>query len=320
MSKDKMLITTEEPRVIASKLVQVEYKEFSMPFSKGILAQSLTSIGLKGYQSFFVGQTVEKTLLDRNIPKITKEELVTLTYNVLRENFPEEVAANYLLVRRFRKQKVPLVIIIGGATAVGKSTIASNLAFRFGIRHVFGTDIVREAMRSVIAPDLIPELHASSFTAWKHLALWPTLPNERVSLGFEEQARHVMAGIEGIVERALQEGISLIVEGVHVCPHLIRKRLLEKPNVIAVFLKLSEEDAHMSRIFARSQNVVVIRPAARYIAHFADIRQIQDHLVKQAEKSSLPVIENINQTETVMAIISLILKRIKTLVHVESDS
>lgn len=320
MSEENISIVSEENSVLASKLIQVEYEKFSMPFSKGILAQSLTSIGLKGYESYFVGQTVEKTLLDRNIPKITKAELVTLTYNVLLNNFPEEVAANYLLVRRFREQKTPLVIIIGGATAVGKSTVASTLAFRFGIRHVFGTDIVREAMRSVIAPDLIPELHASSFTVWKHLALWPTLTKERVSLGFEEQARHVMGGIEGIVERALQEGISLIVEGVHVCPRLISKHLLEKPNVIAVFLKLSEEDAHLSRIFARSQNVVVIRPAAKYIAHFADIRQIQDYIVDQAEKCSLPVIENINQAETVMAIISIILKRIKTLVQIESDS
>ncbi|MFX0200440.1 MAG: 2-phosphoglycerate kinase [Candidatus Hodarchaeota archaeon] len=320
MSEDNISIVHEDKRILASKLVQVEYEKFSMPFSKGILAQSLTSIGLKGYESYFVGQIVEKTLLDRNIPKITKAELVTLTYNVLLNHFPEEVAANYLLVRQFREQKTPLVIMIGGATAVGKSTVASNLAFRFGIRHVFGTDIVREAMRSVITPDLIPELHASSFTAWKHLPLWPTLTNERVSLGFEEQARHVIAGIEGIVERALQEGISLIVEGVHVCPHLISKRLLEKPNVIAVFLKLSEEDAHLSRIFARSQNVVVIRPAAKYIAHFADIRLIQDYLVNQAEKCSLPVIENINQAETLMAIISVILKRIKTLVQIENDS
>ena len=153
--------------------------------------------------------------------KITRKELETITYNVLLEQFPEEVTANYKLLRRFQERRIPLVIVIGGATAVGKSTVASNLAFRLGIRHVFGTDIVREAMRSVIAPDLIPELHASSYNAWKYLRPWKTRLPDKVSLGFGGQARHVMAGVEGIVERGLTEGISLIIEGVHACPQLL---------------------------------------------------------------------------------------------------
>ena len=310
-------LKNKERAATTSDIVQVEYENFISPFSKGILAQSLTSIGLKRYESHIVGQTVEKQLRARGSAKITNNELETIIYNVLIEHFPEEVAANYKLLRRFQERKIPLVIVIGGATAVGKSTVASNLAFRFGIRHVFGTDIVREAMRSVIALDLIPELHASSFTAWKHLKFRSILTDDRISLGFEEQARHVMAGVEGIVERALQEGISMIVEGVHVCPQPLSKRLLDKPNVIMVFLKLSEEDAHQSRIFARSQNVVVKRPAAKYIEHFSDIRRIQDHLINQALQYGLPIIENTNQIETLMSIISLILRRIKTLV--ESD-
>ncbi|MFQ6124730.1 MAG: 2-phosphoglycerate kinase [Candidatus Heimdallarchaeota archaeon] len=309
---------SEERAAIASDIVQVEYEKFSMPFSKGLLAQSLTSIGLKGYEAHSIGQIVEKQLRGRGLETITNNELEEIIYNVLIEKFPAEVATNYKLLRRFQERKIPLVIVIGGATAVGKSTIASNLAFRFGIRHVFGTDIVREAMRSVIAPDLIPELHASSFTAWKRLNFMSNHTNDRVALGFEEQARHVMAGIEGIIERALEEGISLIVEGVHVCPRLLNKHLLKKPNVIVVFLKLREEGSHLSRIFARSQNVVVKRPAARYIEHFADIRKIQDHLINQALLFGLPVIENTNQIDTVMTIISFILKRIKILV--ESDS
>ncbi|NIO21980.1 MAG: 2-phosphoglycerate kinase, partial [Candidatus Aenigmarchaeota archaeon] len=309
---------SEQKASIASEIVQVEYEKFIMPFSKGLLAQSLTSIGLKGSEAHSVGQIVEKQLRVRELESITNNELEEIIYNVLIEKFPAEVANNYKLLRRFQERKIPLVIVIGGATAVGKSTIASNLAFRFGIRHVFGTDIVREAMRSVIALDLIPELHASSYTAWKRLKFRLTRTNDKVTLGFEEQARHVMAGIEGIIERALEEGISLIIEGVHVCPRLLRKNLLKKPNVIVVFLKLREESDHLARIFARSQNVVVKRPAARYIEYFTDIRKIQDHLINQALTYGLPVIENTNQIDTVMTIISFILSRIKTLV--ESDS
>ena len=245
MSDEKFSFTREEQIAIAGEFIQVKYENFSIPFSKGILAQSLTSIGLKKQQSYFVSQTVEKILLERKILTITNQELVTVTYNVLHTHFPKEVADNYLLLHQLHKQKAPLVIILGGATAVGKSTVASNLAFRFGIRHVFGTDIVREAMRSVITSDIIPELHESSYSAWKRMAPWKQARQDKVLLGFEEQAQHVIAGIEGIVERSLIEGISIIVEGVHVCPQLMNPSLLERQNVIMVFLRLSEKEAHL---------------------------------------------------------------------------
>jgi len=320
VSDEKFSLAPEEQIAIAGELIHVEYENFSLPFSKGILAQSLTSIGLKRQQSYFVSQTVEKILLERKIHTITNQKLVTVTYNVLHDHFPEEVAGNYLLLHQFHDQKVPLVIILGGATAVGKSTVASNLAYRFGILHVFGTDIVREAMRSVITSDIIPELHESSYSAWKRMAPWKKAMQDKVLLGFEEQAQHVIAGIEGIIERSLIEGISIIIEGVHVCPQLMSPSLLERPNVIPVFLRLSEEDAHLSRIFARSESVVVIRPAEKYIEYFDEIRKIQDHLTTQALQSNIPVIENTNQAETVMEIISIIMKRIKKLVEGNNDS
>ncbi len=319
MIDEKKVHLNSEQIAIAGEIVQVEYTNFIMPFSKGILAQSLTSIGLKGHESYSVGQIVEKKLRERKLAIITHLELETLTHNVLIDLFPKEVSTNYKLLRRFQKQRQPLVILIGGATAVGKSTVTSDLAFRFGIRHVFGTDMVREAMRSVISPDLIPSLHASSYSAWKHLGPWKQLVKDKVKLGFEEQAQHVIAGIEGIVERCLTEGISVIVEGVHIYPQLLSKRLLNMPNVIVAFLQLSEKKSHRSRIFARSENVVVKRPAAKYIENFDDIRRIQDHIITNAIQLDLPVIENTNQFETVMTLISIVLKRIKTLVTGNED-
>lgn len=320
MSDEKSSFTTEEQIAIAGGFVQVKYENFSMPFSKGILARSLTSIGLKRQQSYFVSQTIEKILFEKKILTITNQELVTVTYNVLHDHFPEEVGDNYLLLHQLHEQKVPLVIMLGGATAVGKSTVASNLAYRYGIRHVFGTDIVREAMRSVITSDIIPELHESSYSAWKRMAPWKQARQDKVLLGFEEQAQHVIAGIEGIVERSLNEGISIIVEGVHICPQLMNPDLLERQNVIPVLLRLNEKEAHLSRIFARSESVVVKRPATKYIEYFDEIRKIQDHLTTLALQANIPVIENTNQAETVMKIIAIVMKRIKKLVEGNNDS
>jgi len=50
MSKESNLFMKPKGQiVIAGEIIQVEYENFVMPFSKGILAQSLTSIGLKRF-------------------------------------------------------------------------------------------------------------------------------------------------------------------------------------------------------------------------------------------------------------------------------
>ena len=53
---------------------------------------------------------------------------------------------------RWRQLDVPLVILIGGATGVGKSTIATQLAARLGIVRVVATDAIREVMRAMFSP------------------------------------------------------------------------------------------------------------------------------------------------------------------------
>ena len=61
---------------------------------------------------------------------------------------------------------MPLVILIGGATGVGKSTIATQLAHRLGIVRVVATDAaIREVMRAMLSAELMPALHVSSFQA-----------------------------------------------------------------------------------------------------------------------------------------------------------
>ena len=56
------------------------------------------------------------------------------------------------LAARCERLDVPVVILIGGATGVGKSTIATQLAARLGIVRVVATDAIREVMRAMLSP------------------------------------------------------------------------------------------------------------------------------------------------------------------------
>ena len=84
---------------------------------------------------------------------------------------------------------MPLVILIGGATGVGKSTIATQLAARLGIVRVVATDAIREVMRSMFSPELMPSLHTSSFQADAALREPPTRPADALIVGFRRADR-----------------------------------------------------------------------------------------------------------------------------------
>src|SRR6185295_796291 len=137
-------------------------------------------------------------------------ELTALTLEVLRDEVGERYAASYAKWQMVRSLDIPLVILLGGATGVGKSTIATMLASRLGITRVIPTDAIREVMRSMFSEDLFPSLHTSSFDAAR-LVKHP-LPRsaDPVIIGFREQVSAVAVGIEALVSRAVSEGTDLI--------------------------------------------------------------------------------------------------------------
>ena len=65
----------------------------------------------------------------------------------------------------------PYVILIGSASGIGKSTIASELAKELGIKHLIETDFIRAIVRGIIGPDYAPALHKSSFDAYTTLRI-----------------------------------------------------------------------------------------------------------------------------------------------------
>ena len=77
----------------------------------------------------------------------------------------DRYAKNFRRWGEVERLDVPLVILIGGATGVGKSTIATQLAVRLSIVRVVATDAIREVMRSTLTHELMPTLHTSSFHA-----------------------------------------------------------------------------------------------------------------------------------------------------------
>jgi 2-phosphoglycerate kinase len=185
----------------------------------------------------------------------------------------------------------PLVILIGGATGTGKSTVATEVAYTLGITRLTSTDSIRQTLRAFFSYEFMPTIHHSSFAAGEAM---PEADDPLVS-GFLEQSRNVLVGVQASIDRALQEGWSIIFEGVHLVPGLLPIEH-ERATVCPFILSIEDETEHASHFFSRNEGSE--RPLTNYLDHFAEIRRLQTFVVGRAEREGVPVIENVNAHET----------------------
>jgi 2-phosphoglycerate kinase len=203
------------------------------------------------------------------------------------------------------------MLLIGGATGTGKSTLATEIAYRLGISRITSTDVIRQAMRAFFAQELMPELHYSSFDAAEGLKIPLPDPDDedRALYGFIQQAGQVAVGANAVVERAVLEGLSTVVEGVHVVPGLVTAEQHAGAVVVQLMLSISDEESHQAHFFRRGADSGGLRAMERYLKRFGEIRRIQEYLVARAEKQGWPVIEAADPDQALLAVMDLILER-----------
>jgi 2-phosphoglycerate kinase len=202
---------------------------------------------------------------------------------------------------------VPLVVLVGGATGTGKSTVATEVAHRLGITRVTSTDVVRQTMRAFFSREFMPSIHYSSFEAAPSVEASDDRETDRLLLGFLEQTRNVLVGVHAVLARALEEGYSLALEGVHLVPGLLPP--LEGAVFCQVLLAIEDEEEHAAHFWTR--NGEGLRPFDKYLQALPDIRRIQDYLIARAEKAHVPVIENASIDTAVDHVIDLVLAEVE---------
>jgi 2-phosphoglycerate kinase len=187
----------------------------------------------------------------------------------------------------------PVIVLIGGATGTGKSTVATEVAHRLGITRVTSTDVIRQTLRAFFDTRAMPSIHASTFEGE------PLLP------AFLEQSEHVLMGVGAAIDRARDERWSIVVEGVHLVPGLFPVEF-EDANVVQCVLSIEEETLHAAHFWIRDATSGGLRPVDRYLDHLDAIRRVQALLVERATLAGVPVIENTNVERTVEAVLSLV--------------
>jgi 2-phosphoglycerate kinase len=288
--------------------ILISDRETGLPYSKGLMASQVMVTGLSPFRAYEVAEAIEDRLVRSGRASVTTEDLDALTVDVIDELAGDRYAKNFRRWREVEALEIPLVVLIGGSTGVGKSTLATQLAARLGIVRVVATDAVREVMRAMLSERLMPTLHRSSFEAGE--ALREPGTRDAVVAGFRDQTAAVAVGVDALVRRAALEGMSMIIEGAHVVPGFVDVASRSEAIVaVPVIVTVEDEEVHRTHFLARSTDHSG-RPATRYLKGFENIRRVQRYIKSQALSHGTPIIPNYNFDHTLAAMIDLVMERV----------
>ena len=183
----------------------VVHRGHGLPYSKGLMSQTLSATGLSPQRAFELAREVERRL-GRRCPerRSTWAGLRVLAEEVLAEHEGAGAVRRYRDWHRLDRLDRPLIVMIGGAAGVGKSTLATMLAHRLGITRVIATDVIRQVLRAFFTPRPCRRcIRRRSSWTWTGSASRPSMWTPAVA---------------AIVERACGERTPIVVKGVHAVP------------------------------------------------------------------------------------------------------
>jgi len=275
------------------------------PFSKGLMARALIAAGVPADAAYQLSRRIELDLAERGEHAIDIERLLVLAREILGEDEGDRAVNRLRRLSDLQALDVPIIVLIGGSTGTGKSTVAAEVAHRLGITRVASTDFIRQTMRAFFSPEFMPTIHYSSFEAGQGLD--EEVTGDPTVVGFIDQCRHVCVGVEAAIRRALTEGWSMVLEGVHLVPGLLPAEL-EGAMLVHVVIEIGDEEVHRMHFHVRDAATGGIRAMDKYLDRIEDIRRVQTYIASRARREHVPVVENANVERTIDQVLELVMQ------------
>jgi 2-phosphoglycerate kinase len=276
-----------------------------LPYSKGLMARALIATGVPADRAYQLARRVEVDLAERRESTVDLERLRGLARENLGDEEGERAVTQLQRLAELQSLDVPIIVLIGGSTGTGKSTVAAEVAHRLGITRVASTDFIRQTMRAFFSREFMPTIHYSSFEAGE--AVDEDVTGDPTVVGFVDQCRHVCVGVEAAIHRSLTEGWSMVMEGVHLVPGLLPPEV-NGALIVPVVVEIADADVHRMHFHVRDASTGGIRAMDKYLEKLEDIRRIQTYVVARARREGVPVVENANVDRTIDQVIELVMR------------
>ena len=207
--------------------------------SRFLLARMLTASGVPKKKATQIMLELKKKLVDENRLDISQKQLEREIFSLLEtKGFSEKYVESFGMITSFYHRKIPLIVLICGTACVGKSMIATHLAERLNLPNVLQTDLFAQIIRmsegspmhqkplwerETVSLEEAPSPGPADGDGGASPASAPcAIPmGERSSPLLHEFRREcacVRRSLEGDLEKTLQDGKSIILEGTYLDP------------------------------------------------------------------------------------------------------
>ena len=99
--------------------------EDGLPFSKGLMARALIAAGFSADRAYELALAVEADLIASDRQSIWLDELA---HEALGDEAGPGAMRRLRLYRELYELDLPIILLVGGATGTGKSTVATDVA------------------------------------------------------------------------------------------------------------------------------------------------------------------------------------------------
>ncbi len=276
--------------------IMVQTATDEIPFSAGILSRSLQACAIDRADALETAKQVHDSLKKGEETVIDHVVLRKIVYERLTAHCSQAAADRFLSWRRFKESGLPLIVLVGGITGTGKSTLTTELAYQLNIVRTQSTDMMREIVRCYLPPAEIPTLSYSSFEAWRGLATdreQASEPNHAAVIrGFLSQFKIVKHGLEATIYRAVKESHDLIVDGVYVLPSKLELDIARDQAIVVSLMLVVPHKKTLAKRLKHREREQPERASSRYLKQLDQIWTLQSYLVLESEKHKTPLIIN----------------------------
>jgi 2-phosphoglycerate kinase len=174
------------------------------------------------------------------------------------------------------------VLLLGGASGVGKSAVSYPLARRFGVG-ITEVDDFQVLLEALTSPQQMPALHF-----WRVDPAFAQMTPDAIMTQSLEIGHLLAPGLEAVIGNHLEAGTPVVLEGDFIHPDLAtRESFAGQPNrgrVRAVFLHEPDEPQYVANYLARE-------PGAGSQDKRARVSWLKDRWFKaEAERLGIPVV------------------------------